>query len=171
MIRLAKKEDLKRIMEMVNQIKIDMKKEQNPQWHSGYPLLEDFLLDLKKKSLYVLEDNHMILAFACIMEDVDDDYKQILNRTKEKSYVIHRLAVDRDVRSKGYAKQLMKFAENLSLEKKAFYLKGDTEIHNHKMNRLFENLGFQKKGELHWSDNDGTYYYYEKKLGSDNREV
>ena len=171
MIRLAKEEDLKSIIEIVNEIKMDMKEEQNPQWHSGYPLLEDFKRDFEKNNLYVLEEDKTIYAFVCIMEDMDDDYEQVPNRTKEKSYIIHRLAVDKNIRNKGYAKSLIKYAENIALDNRAFYLKGDTEIHNQKMNQLFLKLGFQKKGELHWSDNDGTYNYYEKKLGSDTHEV
>lgn len=166
MIRQATKNDMKEIMTIINEIKEDMKKENNPQWNDTYPLEEDFLEDIKKNALYVLEEEK-IVAFASILESPKEEYSEIKNRYLEKSYTIHRLAVNKKYRKSGYAKKIFQFAENFALENNAYCLKGDTEIHNEKMNKLFEKLGYQQKGIIKWSDNDGTYNYYEKKLGSD----
>lgn len=154
-------------MIITNEIKKDMKEENNPQWHATYPLEEDFQKDIDNESLYVLEENNELKAFAAIMEDLEDDYEQVENRTKAPSIIIHRLAVNTKDRQKGYAQELFSFAEQLAQQKNINCIKADTEIHNQKMNRLFQKLGYQKKGVLEWSDNDGVYNYYKKKLGSD----
>lgn len=167
MIRLAKPQDVEQIMDIINVIKKEMKKENNPQWNDSYPLENDFMNDIKQNALYIIEENNKIKAFASITEDLEDDYEHVNNRTKERSLVIHRLAVAQNDQKKGYAQKLFSFAMKKALQNNIFYIKADTEIHNIKMNNLFQKLGFQKMVELRWSDNDEIYNYYEKKLGSD----
>lgn len=171
MIRLAIPEDLKAIMDIINEIKVEMKKEKNPQWHEGYPLEPDFLEDINSKELYVLEENNIIVALVCIQNDITDQYESVPERTKEKSLVLHRLAVALKYQHQGYDQKLFQFAENLAIENNIFLLKADTETSNKKMNQLFKKLNFQQKGTLTWSDNDGKYNYYEKKLGSDKHDI
>ncbi len=93
MIRLAKPQDVEQIMDIINVIKKEMKKENNPQWNDSYPLENDFMNDIKQNALYIIEENNKIRAFASITEDLEDDYEHVNNRTKERSLVIHRLAV------------------------------------------------------------------------------
>ena len=163
MIRLAKQKDLDQILKITEIIKQEMKMENNPQWHEGYPTKEDFQKDIDEKSLYVLEENRVV-AFASIKKDSENDYEKVKESTKKEAYIIHRLAVDKTERKKGYAKQLFSFAEDLALKDNIYYIKADTEIHNKKMNKLFQNLGYIHHGTLSWSDNDGVFNYYEKKL-------
>lgn len=171
MIRLATQEDLKAIMNIINEIKIEMKKDNNPQWHDGYPLESDFLEDINNKELYVLEDNNTVVALMCIQKDTTDQYFNVPERTLASSFILHRLAVSLKYQHQGYAQKLFQFAENLAIENNVFLLRADTEKSNKKMNQLFQKLNFQKKGTLTWSDNDGEYNYYEKKLGSDKHDI
>lgn len=162
MIRLATQNDLKRIIEITEEVKKEMKLENNPQWDE-YPQEEDFLKDIKDNALYVYEEDK-ICAFASIKKETEKEYQQVKESTTNPSYVIHRLAVDKNYRRKSYAQKLFIFAEELAKKDNIFYIKADTEIHNEKMNQLFLKLGYQKLGTLKWSDNNGTFNYYEKKL-------
>ncbi|MCI8575144.1 MAG: GNAT family N-acetyltransferase [Bacilli bacterium] len=171
MIRLATKIDLESIMNIINQVKEEMKKENNPQWHDGYPQKDDFLNDINEQSLYIVEEDNELKALICIKKDNEDEYQQVKNRTLAPSLILHRLAVSPNYRHKGMAKTLISYAEELALQNNIKILKADTEKNNLKMNELFKRLGFQKKGELTWSDNAGIFNYYEKDLGSDTNDL
>ena len=171
MIRLATDEDLKSIMNIINDVKEEMKKENNPQWHADYPLISDFQKDMDEKSLYVLEENNDIVGLICIQINSNDQYQQVKNQTDSPALVLHRLAISPKFQKKGYAQKLFQFAEETAIKNNIFFLKADTEKSNKKMNQLFKKLNFTKKGTLTWSDNNGIFNYYEKKLGSDIREI
>ena len=163
MIREATEKDLEEIINITHTIIKDMKKECNPQWHEGYPTKEDFRIDLNNDSLYVYE-NKKVIGFAAILEDDGTDYDEVKVSKNEKAYVVHRLGVDKNYRGQGIAYQFMKYAEDLAKKNNVYLMKADTEIKNVPMNGLLKKLGYQKLDTFHWSDNDGTFNYYEKKL-------
>ncbi|MDE6284922.1 MAG: GNAT family N-acetyltransferase [Bacilli bacterium] len=167
MFRLAKEEDIEEIMIIVNDIKTEMKEAGNPQWHEGYPLEVDFLEDVQHQSLYVYEESHQIVSFMCIQEDTEDDYECVEKRTKQRAYLMHRLGVAPSFRRCGIAQKFMLYAESIAKEHGVTLMKADTEVGNEKMNALFLKLGYVFVSTFHWSDNDGTYKYYEKVLGDE----
>ena len=169
MIRLATDEDLKSIMNIINDVKEEMKKENNPQWHADYPLISDFQKDMDEKSLYVVFI--LLMLGGQLQINSNDQYQQVKNQTDSPALVLHRLAISPKFQKKGYAQKLFQFAEETAIKNNIFFLKADTEKSNKKMNQLFQKLNFTKKGTLTWSDNNGIFNYYEKKLGSDIREI
>lgn len=49
MVRKANLEDLKDIMEIINQTIVEMNSYDNTQWDSNYPQEKDFMKDIQKK--------------------------------------------------------------------------------------------------------------------------
>ncbi len=163
MIRLAKIDDLNKIMIIIKDIQKEMAMENNPQWNEedDYPNKDKFLSDLEKGELYVYDDG-LIKGFMVISKE--DNYHEVVESTNKEAYILHRLAIKSDCRGEGLATKFFEFAEELAKENNISLLKADTEKHNTKMNALFEKVGFRQKGEFEYDDYPGHYIYYEKEI-------
>lgn len=166
MIRKANLNDLESIMNITKEIVKEMKSAGNPQWHDNYPTKEDFTIDINNNTLYVYEEERVV-GFICIAKDIENDYEKVLESSKEEAYIVHRLGIDKNFRKSGIATKLMSFAEELATKNNIYLIKADTEVNNQKMNALFKKLGYHQISTLTWSDNDGLYNYYEKKLNNE----
>ncbi|MBO3064247.1 GNAT family N-acetyltransferase [Staphylococcus shinii] len=167
MIRIANKNDLLSILNIVGEAKVIMQQDNNNQWDEHYPLKEHFAVDLEKESLYVLEENNEIYAFIVVDQDQAEWYDNLewpVNR--QGAYVIHRLASS--VSYKGAATQLFNFAVNLALDHDIHVLLTDTFALNKRAQGLFNKFGFSKVGEVeidyHPFNKGEPFYAYYKKL-------
>ncbi len=163
MIRKANSNDLNKIMSITKDIVKEMKEAKNPQWHDNYPTLADFQEDLENNSLYVYE-NKEVIGFIVICKDTNNEYEKVKTSTPSEAYIMHRLGIAKNFRKQGIAYELIKYAEQIARKNNVYLMKADTEINNFKMNNLFAKLGYQKLDTFKWSDNDGTYNYYEKRI-------
>lgn len=163
MIRKATLDDLERIMQITKEIVVEMKENGNPQWSDLYPTKEDFTDDINNNTLYVYEKDKVI-GFICITKDTENEYGHVLESSKNNAYIMHRLGIDKSYRALGIATKLMSYAEELAIQNNIYLMKADTEIKNNKMNALFKKLGYQQISTLTWSDNNGLFNYYEKRL-------
>lgn len=164
MIRKAKLEDINSIMEIVKEIQIQMKKDNNPQWNNGYPNREVFLKDYNQSQLYVYEDETIIKGFLTIYENQNGSYSMI-EENKDISFDLHRLGVDSKYRQQKIASKLMQFAEEKALERNVSLLKADTGANNIPMNQLFQRLGFQFVQTFQYpNSSEGAFNYYKKEI-------
>lgn len=165
MIRLAKIDDLDKIMKIIKEIQKEMKEEKNPQWNEedDYPSRDKFTTDIENDSLYIYEDKDMIKGLIAIIKD-NGEYDELLETTNKPAFILHRLAIKKEYRKEGIATILFNYAEELAKKNNTKLLKADTEEHNTKMNNLFTKLGYIKKGEFEYDDYPGHYIYYEKEL-------
>ena len=98
-VRLTRKDDLIRVMEIYRDARERMKESNNPtQWPYLYPykyLIED---DIKNKRSYVIERDEKIVGVFALFFGEDKTYINILGKwLNDESYVtIHRLAGDRN---------------------------------------------------------------------------
>lgn len=167
MIRIAVEEDVSTIMDIVSKIKEEMNRANNPQWDVAYPLACHFLEDIKQKALYVYEYEKKVVGFITILEDVEDEYISVLESSKDKAFIVHRLGVEASFRKMGIAQNLMQYAEDLARKSNVYLIKADTEFSNVKMNHLFNKMGYRKITTFVWPDVDSTFNYYEKRLGGE----
>ena len=65
-IRLAKDDDIKRVVEIVNACADHMISKNIFQWDENYPNKEIFDEDIKNDCLFVLENNTKVLGCICI---------------------------------------------------------------------------------------------------------
>lgn len=164
MIRVAKRDDIDNIMEIVTLSIHIMNDEGNIQWDSTYPQKEDFLDDINSKALFVLESESNIKGIICINQTEPDEYKDLIWSLKSKATVIHRMAISPKYRNQGIGSQLMAFAETIAKNTNTNYLKTDTYILNDKMNHMFQKFGFQKVGEMNFKGKPFKFNCYEKVL-------
>ena len=167
MIELATIEDLKEIIKIMQLIKEEMREENNPQWGSteeDYPSYERILEDINNKQMIKFEENKTIKGIMSIVEDTSREYDELIENSKEKSYILHRLAIPREYRKQNIATKLIRYAENKAKSNNIKILKSDTEVSNIKMNNLFIKEGFIYKGHFSYDDYPGTYNYYEKEV-------
>lgn len=169
MIEQANFNDIDEIMQMIDIIKEELLSENNKQWGStieNYPNKHQFRDDITKKGLFIYKENNKIIGVISATLD-NDYYKDLLDTSKKKAYILHRLAVPKEYRNKNIAKTLLNYVEELAKSNHIEVLKGDTEIKNTKMNNLFIKSGYKKIGEFEYDDYPGHYICYEKEVGSE----
>ncbi|KJR48843.1 putative acetyltransferase [Desulfosporosinus sp. I2] len=164
MMRIAELADIKQIMAIIQATIIEMRTYNNTQWDETYPQEKDFVNDIREGNLYVSERDSQLVAFVCVNKVEPDEYEELNWTSKNKAMVIHRMAVAPQHRRKGIGKELMKFAEDLSLQNNITYLKTDTNSLNEKMNVLFIRCGYTMIGEMSFLGKETPFYAYEKAL-------
>ncbi len=147
-IRIANKNDISEIMEIVDKAKSYMKENKINQWTDDYPNEDVFLTDLKENRLYIAEIDKKIVGMAVLVLDGDEDYNNIDGKWlfDGKYGVIHRIAVNPDYKSQNVAKNLLDFFENKLINLGYNSIRVDTHKDNQSMLRFIEKNGFQKCG-------------------------
>ena len=161
-IRKAVIEDLKDIMEIIKQTVVEMHSYNNNQWDENYPKEKDFISDIQKEDLFVLEREGKLVGFVCINKVEPLEYSGLRWSLNEDTMVVHRMSVDPTYRRNGIGKELMKFTDELALRNNIRYLKTDTYSINTKMNALFEKSGYNFVGEMSYLGKKEPFYCYEK---------
>ena len=149
MVRLAKKEDLTKILEIYQKAREFMIANGNEtQWGKSFPpqdLLEE---DIEKRQLYLIQkENEIHGVFAFIIGE-DETYQKIENGnwlSKEIYGTIHRLASD------GATKRI--FAECIEYcQKQILHIRIDTHHNNKIMQHLITKHGFKECGIIYVED-------------------
>jgi ribosomal protein S18 acetylase RimI-like enzyme len=164
MIRIARMDDLDKIMNIVNETIEDLNTEGNYQWSTDYPLRENFEEDIKSASLYIYEQDGEVASFMCINKKQDDAYNNVNWSKDGDAIVIHRFAVKRSFQKKGIGSKMIEFTENFAKNKNIRYLKVDTNSQNTRMNKLFIRLGFNFVGQINLRDVKEPFNCYDKIL-------
>lgn len=157
MIRHAKTEDLKEIMEIYANARKFMAENGNPnQWGDSHPVLELLEGDIEKNELFVCEENGVIEGvFAFIVGD-DATYKYIEDGEwlNNKTYgTIHRIA------SNGKAAGV--FAKCSAFCKEQIdNVRIDTHHNNLKMQHVIEKDGYKKCGVIYVEDGSPRIAYH-----------
>ena len=122
---------------------------------------------LQAGAMYDCEKDGSIVSAVAVTPNQGADYHGIewaSSLADDEVAVIHILCVDPMLQRQGIARQTMRLAIDLarSLKKKAVRL--DALACNIPAHRLYESLGFQRRGEQHWyADNVGwtDFFLYE----------
>ena len=166
MIIKANIKNLDEVDLIMNEIKEEMRNENNPQWGStedDYPSKKRLKEDINNNRMYIYVEEDKIKGVLSIIEDTGE-YDELLENSQEKAYILHRLAIPIQYRNNNIATKLLRFAEKIAKENNIKVLKSDTEISNTKMNNLFIKEGYKYKGKFSYDDYPGIYKYYEKEI-------
>lgn len=161
-IRMSIRKDAKRIMEIIGQAQEYFKSMNIDQWQKGYPNLELIYDDIKKDCSYVLEDETRILATAAISFDGEPTYQKIYEGAWLSDYdyaVIHRIAVDNTIKSKGMASMMVIKTEDLCRARKIHSVKVDTHRENLAMQNMLLKNDFHYCGIILLSDGEERLAY------------
>jgi GNAT superfamily N-acetyltransferase len=164
MIRKACLEDLKDIMEIIKQTIVEMHSYNNYQWDKNYPKEKDFMNDIQKENLFVIEREGKIAGIICINKAEPVEYNKLNWTLNEPAMVIHRMSVSSAYRRNGIGTELMKFTDEVALKNNLKYIKTDTYSINPKMNALFLRCGYKLVGEMSFLGKEKPFYCYEKVL-------
>lgn len=163
MILKAKIEELQEIKSLTESCAKAMIDKGIYQWNEHYPSLKKLRKDILKDELYVLKQHNQILGIIVITSEKDEEYNPInwLSKTENNLY-IHRLATHPDHWGKGYARQLMDFAEKLARKDNYESVRLDTFSMNKRNQRFYEARGYQRLGNIYFpKQSEHPFYCYE----------
>jgi hypothetical protein len=149
MIRLAKAEDLPRLLEIYAAARTFMRQNGNSlQWAGGHPSAEILREDIAQGRLYAIEENGWIGGVFMLAAGPDDTYDQIYDGAWgwDQPYgVIHRIAGDGSI--KGVLAKAVEFAEA-----RFDYLRIDTHEQNIPMQNALKKQHFTRRGVIYIHD-------------------
>jgi GNAT superfamily N-acetyltransferase len=151
MIRLAKIFEIPDILDMTKACAKSMIEQGIYQWNEYYPSEEGFGRDIARKELYVLEIGDKIIGTIVVSTLMDPEYDPIGWLTPNVNNIyIHRLAVHPQEQKKGYAKELMDFAENLARKGGFVSVRLDTFSKNGRNNKFYQARGYRAVGDVYF---------------------
>ncbi|MBB5266739.1 ribosomal protein S18 acetylase RimI-like enzyme [Algibacter amylolyticus] len=92
----------------------------------------------------------LIIGSITISTFMDTEYQPISWLTENNNIYIHRLAVHPNYQGKGYAQQLMDFAELYPRQNKYASVRLDTFSQNKRNHKFYELRGYQKLGDIYF---------------------
>ncbi|MEJ2583700.1 MAG: GNAT family N-acetyltransferase [Robiginitalea sp.] len=168
MIRTAKLTDIPNIMRLTKACAADLCKKGIYQWNEKYPSIEAFMADIVRGELWVLEGKGQLVGTVVLSEIMDTEYKTVkwMTGTGDNRYV-HRLAVHPQFQGRGYASELMDFAEGRARSEGASSIRLDTFSQNKRNQRFYERRGYTRLGSVYFPQQSAEpFYCYELPLSS-----
>ncbi len=155
--RKARKSDVKEIMTIINMAKTYLKEEEIDQWQNGYPNGDVIERDIDDGHSYVLIDDDRVVGTTYLSFDGEELYRTIHGGqwlTDGDYGVIHRIAVDRELKRKGLASRIIREVEDRCIERNIKSIKIDTHRKNIVMQNFLKKNGFKYCGIIYLSDGD-----------------
>lgn len=149
-IRKSTENDVHDMMKLISQAQHYFKENNIDQWQNGYPNEDVILQDIKLQSSYVLEDEK-IIGTMFFSFDNDPNYSSIEGHWLwDGGYgVIHRIVIEKDLKGKSLANELIYYACGLCKEKQVHSLRIDTHEDNASMRKLLKKNGFVECGIIY----------------------
>lgn len=134
-------------------------------WVYGkHPTEEMLTYYVRQGMMYYTEEGGSITAAVAVTPYQTDDYHETDWQTElndDEVAVVHILAVNPRFRNCGLAKSIMKDVCSLAKSMGLKAVRLDALACNLPAHRLYESLGFQKRGTCHWyAENTGWYDFY-----------
>ncbi|GAB3320874.1 GNAT family N-acetyltransferase [Larkinella ripae] len=165
LLRFATADDIPVLLSLIRRVVPLMRAAGNLQWDDQYPNAAVFGQDIERDQLWVAELDGQLVGVAAITTGQEPEYAQVGWDLNETAVVVHRLAVDPDVRGKGIAARLLAQAEAVARQRGIAVLRIDTNTQNEATQRLFPKLGYVFAGEIGLGFRPGLRFYcYEKRL-------
>lgn len=148
-MRKARKNDLEKILIIIEGAKESLKKDGIDQWQIE-PMGYDFLYgQINKEKSYVYEEDGEILAYGFLSSETEKSYDPIDDRFLGNNYItIHTFAVKSDQRCKkigtNFLKDIKSYAKSMGLDS----IRIDTHEDNKKMLGLINKFSFKKRGQI-----------------------
>ncbi len=147
MIRKATENDIDRVAEIYENIfRAQDAGKLTVGWVRGiYPSRNSALEALERDELFVLEDGGVVAASGRINQSQGEEYRRAawsVDAPDEEVMVLHTLAVDPELRGKGYGTRFVDFYEKYALERGCPYLRMDTNEINAVARRMYARLGY-----------------------------
>ena len=149
--RNGEESDLERVMELVADAQNWFRGQGIDQWQDGYPTREIILSDIAGSENYIVEHNGVVVATCVISFAGEPTYNEIKGKgwlNGNRYAVVHRIAVADEFRRKGIAKEILHYAEELSVGQGVADIRIDTHRDNVAMRSLLKKLGYTHCGRI-----------------------
>ncbi len=168
MIRQLENEDLDRAFQIITDCRNYMYSIGIPQWTEHYPTLETIQKDIGKKEAFGYFHEKILAGIIIINDHQDVQYLEINWKFKDgKIGVIHRLAVDPKFQKMGIAAALMVHAEKYFKENLYASIRLDAFSMNEIALKMYDNLNYQRRGEVYFPFRERSFWCFEKKISID----
>ena len=166
MIRCAKISEISEILTLTKACTNYMVKNGINQWNEHYPSKKAFENDIERSELFVLEKDNEIIGTLVITSLMDEEYIPIQWLTPNtKNAYVHRLSVHPVHQGKGYAQNLMTFAEIYAQKNKFISIRLDTFSQNKRNQKFYETRGYQRLGDIYFpKQSEHPFHCYEMVL-------
>lgn len=158
-IRKAVKDDVSKIMEIIQKAKKILADENIPQWQSGYPDLKVIEDDINKGYAYVLIVGTSIAGVVTLLQEEEPNYCRIYagkwaHKEKAEKYAsIHRIAIDANYSgehlSDFFFSNILTIAYQLGFRQ----IRIDTHASNKRMQHIVGKIGFSYSGVVYMHGN------------------
>lgn len=153
MIRKAVQADVRSVSDIYEEIHTQEEKgEAVIGWRRGiYPTIEDAQAALDDGELYVLEEDGRVVGAGRINKKQMPAYASVdwaYAAPDHEVLVLHTLVVSPAASGRGYARQFVKFFNDLAREMGCKVLRIDTNVKNTRARRLYASLGFRESGVI-----------------------
>ena len=165
-LRYTKLEDIERVMEIIKQAQQYFKEKGINQWQNGYPNAKVIENDIKNGHSFVLIKNNEIVGTIAISFEGEATYNKIFEgawKSNDNYAVIHRIAVDQELKGIGLSSEMIKQTELMCNKKSVRSIKVDTHEDNQAMQRSLIKNGFDYCGVIYLADG-GKRVAFEKCL-------
>ena len=156
MIRLAKYQDLPKILEIYEYARQFMRVQGNPsQWGSTHPEEDILAADIDNNVLYVIEEGDQIQGVFAFIIGEDSTYDVIDHgqwKSNDTYGTIHRVAATEG--TTGIVKKAVEYCKTLHP-----YIRIDTHEKNLVMQHLIQKTGFEKSGIIYAYDGSPRIAY------------
>jgi len=163
MIRAAKISDILHILTIIKACTKYMENNDIYQWNEHYPSKEAFEKDIDRGELYILKDKGHLVGTIVISTFMDEEYRPVNWLTpNDNSVYIHRLAVHPDFQGKGFAQQMMDYAENQAKKRGFVSVRLDTFSQNKRNQKFYEARGYKKLSDIYFPEqSEYPFHCYE----------
>ncbi len=166
-LRLATRDDIPGLMEIVRAVVPAMRASGNLQWNDDYPNPEVFALDIEADHLWVAEIDGRVAGVIALTGTQDAEYADADWDISQPAVVIHRLAVHPRHHGQGIAAALLYQAEEVARQRRVLYVRLDTNTRNEATQKLLPKLGYRSCGEINLKIRPGLRFLcYEKQISS-----
>jgi ribosomal protein S18 acetylase RimI-like enzyme len=133
------------------------------QWNDDYPSKLAFENDISRKELYTYKIDMKIVGSIVISTKMDDEYLPVTWLTPNKNNIyIHRLAILPSFQGKGFARNLMDYAETYAQQNSYASIRLDTFSKNKRNQKFYETRGYQRLGDIYFPKQSGhPFHCYE----------
>ncbi len=149
-IKKINPQEIDKVCEILANVIAHMRKIGFTQWDEGYPRRDILEADIARKDLYGAYIGDTLAGFTVINNYQDSEYESIKWLSEGTFFVIHRLQVDPTFRGQGIAYALMLYAEQLAKSHNGKAIRLDTRFDNIPAIKLYEKLGYVKRGIVHF---------------------
>ncbi len=153
-IRLAEKQNLLEVLYILKECSLQLMEKGVRYWNNSLVDYNDISTDIQNKYVYILFYNKIPVATITIKP-----HKSIPGMV-----VLSRMAVYPAFQKRGYAKNLLEFAEDFARNNKSYVLKGVSPVDDKAFFQLLEELGYENKGIDTEPVNDYERIIFEKEL-------